>query len=45
MHACTSTRAQAPDGGVGLVEEVLGHATPETLRVYTAITDKGIRPV
>ena len=35
-----TTLLEATDGDVRLVQEVLGHATLETLRVYTEITDR-----
>ncbi len=39
-HTAATTLLEATDGDVRLVQEVLGHATLETLRVYTEITDK-----
>jgi integrase/recombinase XerD len=39
-HTTATTLLEATDGDVRLVQEVLGHATLETLRVYTEITDK-----
>ena len=38
-HTAATTLLEATDGDVRLVQEVLGHATLETLRVYTEITD------
>jgi len=39
-HTAATTLLEATDGDVRLVQEVLGHATLETLRVYTEITDR-----
>ena len=39
-HTAATTLLEATGGDVRLVQEVLGHATLETLRVYTEITDK-----
>jgi integrase/recombinase XerD len=39
-HTAATTLLEATEGDVRLVQEVLGHATLETLRVYTEITDK-----
>ena len=39
-HTTATTLLEATDGDVRLVQEVLGHATLETLRVYTEITDR-----
>lgn len=39
-HTAATTLLEATDGDVRLVQEVLGHATLETLRVYTEITDQ-----
>jgi integrase/recombinase XerD len=39
-HTAATTLLEATDGDVRLVQEVLGHATLETLKVYTEITDK-----
>jgi hypothetical protein len=39
-HTAATTLLEATDGDVRLVQEVLGHATLETLRIYTEITDK-----
>jgi integrase len=39
-HTAATTLLEANDGDVRLVQEVLGHATLETLRVYTEITDR-----
>jgi len=38
-HTAATTLLEATEGDVRLVQEVLGHATLETLRVYTEITD------
>lgn len=38
-HTAATTLLEATDGDVRLVQEVLGHASLETLRVYTEITD------
>jgi integrase/recombinase XerD len=38
-HTAATTLLEATNGDVRLVQEVLGHATLETLRVYTEITD------
>jgi integrase/recombinase XerD len=38
-HTAATTLLEATNGDVRLVQEVLGHATMETLRVYTEITD------
>ena len=38
-HTAATVLLEATDGDVRLVQEVLGHATLETLRVYTEITD------
>jgi site-specific recombinase XerD len=38
-HTAATSLLEATDGDVRLVQEVLGHATLETLRVYTEITD------
>lgn len=38
-HTAATTLLEATGGDVRLVQEVLGHATLETLRVYTEITD------
>ena len=39
-HTAATTLLEATDGDVRLVQEVLGHATLETLRIYTEITDR-----
>lgn len=39
-HTVATALLEATDGDVRLVQEVLGHATLETLRVYTEITDR-----
>jgi site-specific recombinase XerD len=39
-HTAATTLLEATDGDARLVQEVLGHQTLETLRVYTEITDK-----
>jgi integrase len=39
-HTAATTLLEATDGDVRLVQEVLGHATLETLKVYTEITDR-----
>jgi site-specific recombinase XerD len=39
-HTTATTLLEATDGDVRLVQEVLGHATLETLRIYTEITDR-----
>lgn len=39
-HTAATTLLEATEGDVRLVQEVLGHATLETLRVYTEITDR-----
>lgn len=39
-HTAATTLLEATGGDVRLVQEVLGHATLETLRVYTEITDR-----
>jgi integrase/recombinase XerD len=39
-HTAATTLLEATNGDVRLVQEVLGHATLETLRVYTEITDR-----
>jgi site-specific recombinase XerD len=39
-HTAATTLLEATNGDVRLVQEVLGHATMETLRVYTEITDQ-----
>jgi len=39
-HTTATTLLEATDGDVRLVQEILGHATLETLRVYTEITDR-----
>jgi site-specific recombinase XerD len=39
-HTAATTLLEATAGDVRLVQEVLGHATLETLRVYTEITDR-----
>ena len=39
-HTAATTLLEATDGDVRLVQEVLGNATLETLRVYTEITDR-----
>lgn len=39
-HTAATTLLEATDGDVRLVQEVLGHSTLETLRVYTEITDR-----
>ena len=39
-HTTATTLLEATEGDVRLVQEILGHATLETLRVYTEITDK-----
>ena len=38
-HTAATALLEATEGDVRLVQEVLGHATLETLRVYTEITD------
>ena len=38
-HTAATTLLEATDGDVRLVQEVLGHATLETLKIYTEITD------
>jgi integrase/recombinase XerD len=38
-HTAATVLLEATEGDVRLVQEVLGHATLETLRVYTEITD------
>jgi site-specific recombinase XerD len=38
-HTGATILLEATDGDVRLVQEVLGHATLETLRIYTEITD------
>jgi integrase/recombinase XerD len=38
-HTAATTLLEATNGDVRLVQEVLGHASLETLRVYTEITD------
>lgn len=38
-HTAATTLLEATNGDVRLVQEVLGHATLETLKVYTEITD------
>jgi integrase/recombinase XerD len=39
-HTAATTLLEATDGDLRIVQEVLGHATLETLRVYTEITDR-----
>ncbi len=39
-HTTATTLLEATGGDVRLVQEVLGHATLETLKVYTEITDR-----
>ncbi|HEY6378044.1 MAG TPA: tyrosine-type recombinase/integrase, partial [Candidatus Dormibacteraeota bacterium] len=39
-HTAATVLLEATEGDVRLVQEVLGHATLETLRVYTEITDQ-----
>jgi integrase/recombinase XerD len=39
-HTAATTLLEATDGDIRLVQEVLGHATLETLKVYTEITDR-----
>jgi site-specific recombinase XerD len=39
-HTAATTLLEATDGDARLVQEVLGHKTLETLKVYTEITDK-----
>ena len=39
-HTAATTLLEATNGDVRLVQEVLGHATLETLKVYTEITDR-----
>ncbi len=39
-HTTATTLLEATDGDVRLVQEILGHATLETLKVYTEITDR-----
>ena len=39
-HTAATTLLEATDGDVRLVQEVLGHASLETLKVYTEITDR-----
>ncbi|MBV8445470.1 MAG: tyrosine-type recombinase/integrase [Candidatus Dormibacteraeota bacterium] len=39
-HTAATTLLEATNGDVRLVQEVLGHASLETLRVYTEITDR-----
>jgi integrase/recombinase XerC len=39
-HTTATALLEATNGDVRLVQEVLGHATLETLRVYTEITDR-----
>ena len=39
-HTAATTLLEATDGDVRLVQEVLGHSSLETLRVYTEITDR-----
>jgi integrase/recombinase XerD len=39
-HTAATTLLEATNGDVRLVQEVLGHASLETLRVYTEITDQ-----
>ena len=39
-HTAATTLLEATDGDVRLDQEVLGHATLETLKVYTEITDR-----
>lgn len=39
-HTAATTLLEATSGDVRLVQEVLGHASLETLRVYTEITDQ-----
>jgi integrase/recombinase XerC len=39
-HTAATTLLEATNGDVRLVQEVLGHATLETLKIYTEITDK-----
>lgn len=38
-HTAATTLLEATNGDVRLVQEVLGHVSLETLRVYTGITD------
>jgi site-specific recombinase XerD len=39
-HTAATALLEATDGDVRLVQEILGHATLETLKVYTEITDR-----
>lgn len=39
-HTTATTLLEATEGDTRLVQEVLGHATLETLRIYTEITDR-----
>jgi len=39
-HTAATTLLEATNGDVRLVQEVLGHASLETLRIYTEITDR-----
>ena len=39
-HTAATTLLEATDGDLRIVQEVLGHATLETLKVYTEITDR-----